>query len=131
VLKVNSQLMTSTQPFMLSPQIWRTHLEFCTASKLTLAQRYNAVAMTTSSPRHMHTDSVDDYGQNGGDLRSSAVRQHDMKDERDPKEASEMMNTQDTLDQDTRNVDEMKLSLDTRDPIRAILDIVSDEQCLS
>jgi hypothetical protein len=123
--------MTSTQPFMLLPQIWLTHLEFCTASKPTLAQRYNDIAMTTSSPRHMHTNSVDDYGQNGDGLRSSAVRQYDMKDERDPKEASEMTNTQDTLDQDTRNVDGRKPSLDTRDPIRAALDIVSDEQCLS
>ena len=52
---------------------------------------------------------------------------HDTKDERDPEEASEMRNTQNTINHDTKSAHEVKTSVDTRDPMRAVLDVVGLE----
>lgn len=72
----------------------------------------------------MHTNLRDHNGQDGNGLRLCPVRQHDTKDERDPKEASELMDTQITFDPNTGNIYELETFLNTRDPIRAALDVV-------
>lgn len=87
------------------------------------------VALTTSSPRRMHTNSVDDDGQNGDGLPET-LDAHDTTYERDPKEAFDMKKPQDILKQDNETAYKMAPSLNSKDSLRAVLDVVNDELCL-
>jgi hypothetical protein len=111
--------------FTLSTQIRLTHLEFCTASKPTIAQpRYDTLFMTTPSTRHMHTTSIDSNEQDGDGL-PEALDAHGMKNERETKAASKMSNTQNTPDHVPRSAYDLESPLNTQNPVHAALDIVS------
>lgn len=74
----------------------------------------------------MRTVSIIDDGQNGAGLPET-LDAHDTKDERNPKEASEMRNSENTTNHDTKKTNELNTSLDTKDSMHAVLDIVSFE----
>jgi len=74
----------------------------------------------------MRTVSIINDGQNGAGLPETPDA-HDTKDERNPKEASEMRNTENTTNHDTKKTNELNTSLDTKDSMHAVLDIVSFE----
>lgn len=76
----------------------------------------------------MYVASSDDDGQDVDGLRSSSFRQHDTKDGRDLKMAPEMRNK---LHQDTKFAYELRTCLDTKDPVRAVLEIVSFGLCFN
>jgi len=74
----------------------------------------------------MRTASIINDGQNGAGLPGTPDA-HDTNHERNSKRPSEMRNRQITPNHDTKTAYELETSLDTRDPMRAVLDVVSLE----
>lgn len=78
----------------------------------------------------MHAAPADKDIQDGGNL-PGALDARGSEDEYYPQEASEMRDTQSTIDQNTKTHHDLDTSLDTQISMRAVLDVVSFEPCLT
>lgn len=86
--------------------------------------------MSNSPIRYMHTASIDDKVKYGDGL-SKALDAHHTKGERYSREDSVMRNIQHTALDGTGSDHELETSLDTRDPMRAVLDVVRFDRYLA